>query len=182
MEHKVEKYIDRIPFSNKVRRKFWAFSSLFLYRPFSGSLFNPWRLFVLQCFGAKIGKGSVVYASTKIPAPWNLRMGNITCLGPYVELHIDKVIIGSKVTISQRTYLCGGSHDISKLNTPFISAPIIIEDFAWVAAEAFIMMGVTIGEGAVVGARAAVFKNVEPWTVVGGNPAKFIKKREIVTD
>ena len=49
----------------------------------------------------------------------------------------------------------------------------------WVAAEAFIGMGVIIGEGAVVGARACVFKNVEPWTVVGGNPAKFIKKRII---
>jgi putative colanic acid biosynthesis acetyltransferase WcaF len=49
----------------------------------------------------------------------------------------------------------------------------------WVASDAFIGMGVTLGQGAVVGARAAVFKNVEPWTVVGGNPARLIKKREI---
>ena len=55
----------------------------------------------------------------------------------------------------------------------------MIENRAWVAADAFVCMGITIGEGAVVGARAAVFKNVEPWTVVGGNPAKVIKKREI---
>ena len=60
---------------------------------------------------------------------------------------------------------------------PLKIAPITIGDRAWVAADAFVGMGVTIGEGAVVGARAAVFKDVEPWTVVGGNPAKFIKKR-----
>lgn len=62
------------------------------------------------------------------------------------------------------------------LLNPLITAPIVIEDQAWVAAGTFIGMGVTIGQGAVVGARAAVFKSVEPWTVVGGNPAKFIKK------
>lgn len=179
MEYKVEKYIDKISFRDKIVRKLWAFICLILYRPFSGRPFNFWRILLLRIFGAKIGKGCAVYASTKIPAPWNLKMGNVSCLGPFVELHIDKVIIGSKVTISQRTYLCSGSHDVTKLNTPFISAPIIIEDFVWIAAEAFIMMGVKIGEGAIVGARAAVFKDVEPWTIVGGNPAKFIKKREI---
>ena len=179
MELPIEKYIDSISLKNKTARKFWQILSLFLFRPFSGKLFNKWRIFILRCFGAKIGRGSVVYASAKIPAPWNLQLGDVSCIGPHVELHIDKVIIGSKVTISQRTYLCGGSHDISKLNIPFISAPIIIEDFAWIAAEAFIMMGVTIGQGAIVGARAAVFKDVVPWTIVGGNPAKFIKKREI---
>ena len=61
----------------------------------------------------------------------------------------------------------------------FRKKPIVIEAQAWVAADAFVGMGVTIGEGAVVGARAAVFKDVEPWTVVGGNPAKFIKNRVI---
>ena len=60
-----------------------------------------------------------------------------------------------------------------------IQKPIIIGDRAWVAAEAFIGPGVTVGEGAVVGARAAVFKDVEPWTVVGGNPARVIKTRTI---
>ena len=180
MDLKVEKYIDNIPLKNKIIRKVWSLLSLFLFRPFSGRLFNNWRNLILRLFGAKIGKGSVVYASAKILSPWNLQLGNISCIGPYVELHIDKVIIGSKVTISQRTYLCGGSHDITKLNTPFISAPIVIEDFVWIAAEAFIMMGIRIGQGAVVGARSAVFKDVEPWTVVGGNPAKFIKKRIII--
>lgn len=59
-----------------------------------------------------------------------------------------------------------------------ISQPIW-EDQKWIGAMAFFGLVVTVGQGAVVGARAAVFKDVEPWTVVGGNPAKFIKKREI---
>ena len=62
-----------------------------------------------------------------------------------------------------------------------VTAPIIIEDQAWIAADVFIGPGVTIGQGAVIGARSAVFKDVEPWTIVGGNPAKLIKKREIIS-
>jgi putative colanic acid biosynthesis acetyltransferase WcaF len=60
-----------------------------------------------------------------------------------------------------------------------VSAPIIIGASAWVAADAFVGMGVAIGEGAVVGARASVYKDVEAWTIVGGNPARYIKKRTI---
>ena len=62
---------------------------------------------------------------------------------------------------------------------PLLHSPIVMQDHSWVAAEAFIGPGVTIGEGAVVGARAAVFRDVEAWSVVGGNPAKFLKKRVI---
>jgi len=62
---------------------------------------------------------------------------------------------------------------------PQTFAPIVVEDQVWIAADAFIAPGATIGQGAVVGARASVFKDVKPWTVVGGNPARFIKNREI---
>jgi putative colanic acid biosynthesis acetyltransferase WcaF len=180
MDNRVKEiYVDKIPTSNKIKRKLWKIFCAIFFRPFSGILFIKYRNLVLKIFGAKIGKGSIVYASAIIPAPWNLSIGENSCLGPKVELHIDKTIIGSKVTISQKAYLCSGSHDVNYINTPFISEAIIIKDFAWVASESFIMKGITIGEGAVVGARAAVFKNVEPWTIVGGNPAIFIKKRII---
>ncbi len=81
--------------------------------------------------------------------------------------------------VSQKTYICTASHDITHSLHPLITAPIIIEDQAWIAADAFIGMGVTIGQGSVVGARSSVFKDVEAWTVVGGNPAKFIKRRQL---
>lgn len=112
--------------------------------------------------------------------PWNLEMDEYACLAPQVDCYnAAKIIIGAHTTISQKAYLCAATHDIYKSHYPLITSPIIINDQAWVAADAFIGPGVTIGEGAVVGARASVFKDVEPWTVVGGNPAKFIKKRII---
>ena len=103
-----------------------------------------------------------------------------SCLASDVDCYnVAPITLGANSTVSQGAYLCTASHDISDPLNPLITAPIVIEDQAWVAAGAFVGMGVTIGQGAVVGARAAVFKSVEPWSVVGGNPAKFIKQRII---
>ncbi len=179
LDMNIEKYKNPFTWKDKFYRDVWYIVSVFLFSPFSSNIFNSWRIFLLKVFGAKIGKGSIVYSSAKILKPNRLVMGEVSCMGPGVKTHVDKIIIGSKVTISQNVYLCNASHDISYIDKPFISAPIIINDFAWICADAFIGMNVTIGQGAVVGARACVFKDVEPWTVVGGNPAKFIKKREI---
>ncbi|MCL2596425.1 MAG: putative colanic acid biosynthesis acetyltransferase [Paludibacter sp.] len=179
MNDNIPKYVDNISKVDKFKRLIWRMASLFLFKPFSLPFFNFWRIFILKCFGAKIGKGSIVYSDVYIPSPWNLVIGIESCVGPEVKLHIGKTIIGNKVTISQRSYLCSATHETTSLNTPFVSGCIIIDDYSWIAAEVFIMTNITIGKGAIVGARAAVFKNVEPWTIVGGNPAKFIKKRII---
>ncbi|WPX41440.1 DapH/DapD/GlmU-related protein [Akkermansia sp. N21116] len=87
--------------------------------------------------------------------------------------------IEANTTVSQGAYLCTASHDITDPLNPLITAPIVIEDQAWIGARAFVGMGVTIGQGAVVGATASVYKDVDPWSVVGGNPAWLIKKRII---
>jgi putative colanic acid biosynthesis acetyltransferase WcaF len=179
MLKEIPKYIDTIPKSDKLYRLTWRIVSLFLFKPFSLPFFNVWRIFLLKCFGARIGKYCHIYASAYIPSPRNLSMGIHSTLGPEVKLHFGKTIIGNKVTVSQRTYLCSATHETTSLNIPFIAGEIIIKDFVWIAAEAFIMNNIVIGEGAIVGARAAVFTDVEPWTIVGGNPAKFIKKRII---
>lgn len=173
-------YIDNYNIQNKLKRMIWNIFCFLFYRPFVTPLFNKWRIFVLKCFGAKIGKGSIIYASTQIWAPWNLTIGKKTCVGPHVILYNPgKIIIESQVAISQYSYLCTATHDYNSPRRTLFWKEIIIKDKVWIAADAFIGPGVTIGEGAVVGARAAVFKDVEPWTVVGGNPAKFIKKREL---
>lgn len=174
----LSKYQNRLSWKNRLGRLLWNAVSLFLFRPFSSNLFSPWRNFLLRCFGAKIGKGVHVYSSVRIWAPWNLVMGNYSCLAPQVDCYNTAVItIGSNVTVSQKSYLCASSHDIADPANPLITAPITVHDQAWIAADAFVGMGVTVGEGAVVGARACVFKDIEPWTVVGGNPAKVLKKR-----
>lgn len=177
---KVEAYRECLTLQNKLSRFVWNFVSFFFFRPFAGPFFWRWRNMILITFGAKIGKGSKISSSAKVWAPWNLSVGDYTAIGAQAKIYNpNRIVLGSKTVISQGAYLCTASHDITNKNNPLITAPIQVASFAWVAADAFISMGVTIGEGAVVGARSAVFKDVEPWTVVGGNPAKFIKKRVI---
>ena len=112
--------------------------------------------------------------------PANLEMKEYSCLASQVDCYnVAPVIIGEQSTVSQGAYLCTASHDITDPLNHLITATIVIEDQAWIGAKAFVGMGVTIGQGAVVGATASVYKNVESWTVVGGNPARVIKKRVI---
>lgn len=170
----------QLSFRNKFLRLIWNLVWVIMFRPFPTKIFNFWRLFLLRLFGAKVHKNSGVYASCKIWAPWNLELEENAWLGPSVNCYNPgKVKLEKNATVSQNTHLCSASHDITNSKTPLITAPIIIKSQSWIAADAFVGMGVTIGEGAVVGARSAVFKDVESWTVVGGNPIKFIKKREI---
>lgn len=166
--------------TDKMKRLIWILCWNIFARPFPRRTAKIWKILLLRIFGAKVSFKADVYSSAKIFMPWNLIMDDFSCLGPGVICYNATTITLNKyATISQRTYLCTASHNINSTRHEQIEKPITIEERAWVAAEAFVGPGVTIGEGAVVGARAAVFKNVEPWTVVGGNPAKFIKKRVI---
>ena len=136
--------------------------------------------FLLQLFGATIGKGVHIYPKVKIWAPWNLVVHDEVGVADGVDLYSQgKITLGYRSVISQRSYICTGTHDFTSKGHPLYTKDIIISPYAWVAAEAFIGPGVIVGDGAVVGARAAVFKNVGAWDIVGGNPAKFIKKREM---
>ena len=106
-----------------------------------------------------------------------------SCLGHHVDCYnVDKIELGVNSIVSQYSFLCTASHDYNYIENPLplITAPIRIDRNAWVTADVFIGLGVTVGEGAVVGARATVLTDVAPWVLVGGNPAKFIKKRIIV--
>jgi putative colanic acid biosynthesis acetyltransferase WcaF len=106
-------------------------------------------------------------------------MGDYSCLSHDVDCYcVAPIKIGAHATVSQYSYLCAASHDCGDPLMPLITAPISIGQGAWVAADVFIGPGVVVGEGAVVGARSSVFKDVEAWTVVVGNPAKFLKRRE----
>lgn len=166
--------------ANRIRRMIWNVCWTVLARPFPKSTFMPWKRLLLRLFGAKVASTANVYASAKIFMPWKLEMKAYACIASGVDCYnAAPVTIGVNATVSQRCFLCTASHNISSPRHEQTERPIIIQDKAWVAAEAFIGPGVTVGEGAVVGARAAVFKDVEPWTVVGGNPAKFLKDRVI---
>lgn len=176
----MSKYHNALSRKHQLIRVVWNVVWTLLARPLPRSMGSGWKRMLLRLFGAKIHPKAVVYSSAKVYYPANLEMGAYSCLAPYVDCYnVDKIIVGAHTIISQGAYLCTASHDITNQFHPLITAPIVIKDQAWVAADAFVGMGVTIGEGAVVGATASVYKNVEPWTVVGGNPAKFLKKRVI---
>ncbi len=173
-------YQNALSLKNQITRFVWTLVWGIFARPIPRSLFNSWKLFLLRLFGAKVHKKSVVYSSARIYMPWNLEMEEYSCIAPEVDCYNAALVkIGKHSTVSQKSYLCTATHDIEKSDNPLVTKPIIIEDQAWIAADVFIGPGVTIGQGAVVAARSVVVKDVEPWTVVGGNPAKFIKKRVI---
>ena len=177
----IPKYKTKFSTKNKLYRLVWGIIKFLLFRPFGSIVFNKWRIFLLRCFGAQIGNNTIIYSTANIWMPCNLVVGERCCIGPNtIVYNPNKIVLGKKVTISQYTYLCGGSHDITDLALGFISAPIIIKDFSWVCANCFIMMGTTIEEGCIIGATASLFKSTEPWSVYGGNPAKYIKKRVIL--
>jgi len=179
----LSKYHNALSRKNQVIRLLWTVTWAILARPLPRSVGSGWKRMLLRLFGAKIDKTAVVYSTARVYYPANLVMGRYSCLASDVDCYnVAPITIGDNTTISQGAYLCTASHDITDPLNPLITAPIVIEDQTWVAAHAFIGMGVTIGQGAVVGARAAVFKDVAPWTVVGGNPAKFLKNRVIKND
>ena len=184
MEKVIE--VGRVSLKNKITRMIWYIVRFILFRPFGTKLFNPWRILILKIFGAHIQWDSGVYSSVKVWAPWNLYMGHNAWLGPDVICYnAAPVIIENDVTVSQYSYLCTAGHRTDILNNKgdgLIVSPITLKKGTWIGTRAYIGMGITVGEFSIVGATASVYKDVEPWTVVGGNPAKPIKKRVIIDE
>lgn len=173
-------YVDSVSRLVKLKRLIWTlvwgvFASWMPY--YVG---KSWRILLVRLFGLKYNYGIAIYPTARIWAPWNVEMGAHVAIDDRVNLYsADKIIIGTKVAISREAFICTASHDITKPNRPLVTAPIKIEDGVWIGARAIILPGVTIGEGAIVAAGAVVTKSVEPWTVVGGNPAMMLKRREL---
>ncbi|MAR92625.1 MAG: colanic acid biosynthesis acetyltransferase WcaF [Pseudomonadales bacterium] len=137
-----------------------------------------WRRFILRLFGANIGKGVLIRPSVRITYPWKIVIGDYSWIGDNTELYsLGEIHIGRHVVISQRSYLCTGTHDYQNSNFALITKPIVIEDQAWVATDVFVAPGVTIGEGAVVAARSTVTKSLKGGIIYRGNPAKAVRDR-----
>ncbi len=167
-----------LPTGLKVKRVLWSVVEATLFR-YSFHTWSGWRAGLLRAFGAKIGSGCTIRRTANVYYPWNLRMGAMSSLGDNVQVYnLGMIELGRCATISQEAYLCGGTHDYRYRTMPLIRKPIAIGADAWVCARAFIGPGVTVGEGAIVAAGSVVHKDVEGWTIVGGNPAKVLKVRE----
>ena len=161
-----------------LRRVLWS-AALLLFRLSPRPLFG-FRRFLLRLFGARVGEGVNIYGSATIYMPWHFEIGDWSSVGEHAYIYnLGPITVGKRVTISQRTHLCAGTHDYRQPDMPLIKPPIVVEDDAWICADAFVGPNVRIGQGAIVGARAVAVKDVEPWTIVAGNPARMVKMREL---
>ncbi|MCC6426179.1 MAG: putative colanic acid biosynthesis acetyltransferase [Phycisphaerales bacterium] len=163
--------------TNRLARVAWGVVYVLIFRPSPRPL-HFWRNWVLRAFGARLHPSSRVYPRARVWLPANLHMGAGATLADDVDCYnVRPIRIGEYTTVSQYSYLCGATHDHEDPGLPLVPKPITIGARAWIAADVFVSPGVTIGDGTVVGARSSVFRDLPPWVVAVGNPAKAIKPR-----
>ena len=166
----------------------WSLSvqfSLFIWRlswviscAWTPKFFNPWRLFVLRVFGAKIEGVPFVHSTAKIEIPWHIKLHHRACLGSGVIAYsLGEIEIHEGVTVAQEVYLCTGTHDFDSANLQLVTKPILIEKNVFIGARTMVLPGVTIGKGAIIGAQSVLTNDIPPDEVYAGNPAKKIRKR-----
>jgi putative colanic acid biosynthesis acetyltransferase WcaF len=166
-------------FANRLERLAFRIAWLLLARWTPVSL-RAWRRAVLRAFGASIGRGCYIYPNVTIWLPRHLIMGDFATLGPGVDCYnMAPITIGARAIVSQRAFLCAGDHDPRDPLFQLVASPITIGAGSWIAAEAFVGPGVTIGEGAVLAARGCAARDVAPWTIAAGNPACEVARREL---
>ena len=139
-----------------------------------------WRRFLLRLFGARIGEGVLIRPSATITYPWKVRIGDYSWIGDNAILYsLGEIDIGAHSVVSQRSYICTGSHDFKSAPFDIYASKITIGDEAWIATDVFVAPGITIGHGTVVGARSSVFADLPPMMVCIGTPAKPIRPRNV---
>jgi putative colanic acid biosynthesis acetyltransferase WcaF len=146
--------------------------------------FHNWyglRRAILRAFGARIGRGSKLRPTVRIEIPWNLEIGEDALIGDYAILYaLGPITIGDRTVISQYAHLCAGTHDYSSRVFQLLRPPIKVGSDCWIATDAYVGPGVTVGDKAVLGARSSVYKDMQPGMIYVGNPAKPIRPREII--
>ena len=139
--------------------------------PLSLHNFNSFRGWLLRLFGAKIGKAVVIRPTARFIYPWKVEIGDYSWIGDDVVFYsVDRIIIGSHCVISQKSYLCTGSHDFKDKSFALIVAPVKIGNGAWIATDCFVAPGVCIGSNSVIGARSSVMRSIPAQQVAWGTP------------
>jgi len=155
----------------------WWLVQDWLIRP-SPQFMYGWRRFWWRLFGATLGNDVLIRPTARVTYPWKVTIGARCWIGDGAELYsLGPIEIGDDAVVSQGVYLCTGTHDYSEQSFSLVTRPIRIEDQAWIAAGSFVAPGVTIGRGAVIGARSLVLEDMPAGMVCAGHPAKPVKKR-----
>jgi len=139
---------------------------------------NAWRLIWLRLFGCKIEGTPFVHQRARIEMPWHITLHDQSCVGDRANLYaMGEIELGRKCVVAQEVYLCTGTHDFNDPHLSLVTAKITVGDNAFVGARAFVLPGVHIGDGVIVGACSLVTRSVKPWSVVAGSPARFLRSR-----
>ncbi|MFL6583901.1 MAG: DapH/DapD/GlmU-related protein [Chthoniobacterales bacterium] len=163
--------------SDRFMRVLWQFC-WFIFCLWTPKPANPWRLFWLRVFGARIDGVPFVHQRARIEIPWNLVLHDRACLGDRANAYsLGEIEIGVGATVAQEVYLSTGTHDFSNAALPLSVAKITIGDEAFVGARAFLMPGITIGARAVIGACSVVTKDIAADEVAAGNPCRVLRPR-----
>lgn len=150
-------------------------ASLFRWSP---QFAYGFRRFLLRLFGAHIGSSVIIRPSVTVTYPWKVSIDDFAWIGDDVVLYsLGEITIGSHSVVSQRSYLCAGDHDYIKTNFSIRGRKIIIGSQVWVAADVFIAPAVSIGDGAVIGARSTVLSDMPAGMLCAGYPAKPLRPR-----
>ena len=168
------------PLGEKLKNMTWKITYVLFFRftPSVTGIFRKWRVFLLRLFGARISYKVSIHPTAKIDYPWKLTMGDLSSLGENSWAYcVDEVSIGEKTCIGKDVYILTGFHDIAALSFDNVTKPVMIGSGVWVATGSYILPGVTLADMTVVYAKSCVSKSTDEYDVVGGNPAKFIKKR-----
>lgn len=164
---------------NRARRFIWGMVYILLFR-LSPRPMHGWRNFLLRSFGAKIGKGSHIYPTARIWAPWNLQCeDHVTIAEDVVVYNPEMLTMGSHAIVSQQAYLCGATHDYEDPMFPLIAFPTTLGAYSWVCGRATVMPAINLGEGSILALGSVATKDLSPWTVYAGVPAKPMKTRTV---
>ena len=154
----------------------WRIVNTLFFRSSPQFLYG-WRRFILRLFGANIGKKVIIRPSVEITYPWKVVIGDYSWIGDNVVLYsLGKITIGSNTVVSQKSYLCTGSHDFNSVAFDIFEKPIVIGNSCWIATDVFVAPGVQIVDEVIVGARSSVFKSIVTKGIYKGNP---VAKKEV---
>ncbi len=138
------------------------------------------KIFILRLFGAKVAATAVIKPKVNIKYPWNLEIQDFAWIGENVWIdNLEMVTFGTNCCVSQGAMLLTGNHDFTKSNFELIVKPIILKAGVWIGAKAVVCPGVVAESHAILTVNSVATKSLEPYGIYQGNPAKFVKLRNI---